>query len=399
MNIIHILRQNIAGKLLNHLAVFLINVMIVRLLGSSQSGIYFNQLYVFNFVAMVCSLGLDYAAIAWIAGKPVLQATIHRMLLKVVLFFFILLLLIIFVIFPVFQVSIGLPNWAIIFFISGNLMMILFQGVLSALRRFNLQNISLLVTNLSFMGYLLFIQHRGFDLWFCVGMGYGLLFFVQGLLMMSFSYKKEVMMPAIDAKAFYAHGFRIMLSSLIYFCFLRIDNFFVEKYCDAVTLSNYVQCGKVGQYFLYFSSVISSTLLPFIASEKIAATYHEWSRMMRPYFLLIVAGAVLLALFGNYFYANLFGESFAGMQRIMLVMLPGYVCLGLLTLTNAVYIGKGNIAPIFKGDLLGLMFVLLFDLLLVPRLGVMAAASVSAVGYVLVFFYLWKGIRQQFAEL
>jgi O-antigen/teichoic acid export membrane protein len=196
--------------------------------------------------------------------------------------------------------------------------------------------------------------------------------------------------------AFIRPGIYIMISSLVYFAFLRIDNFFVEKYTDPVTLGNYVQCGKTGQYFLYFSSMISSTLLPFIASEKIGSSYSEWKKLMKPYILLISLAALCIAAFGKFVFPFLFGDEFTNMYLIMLILLPGFVCLGILTLLNAVYIGKGNIKRIFIGDLVGLCFVAILDTWLIPLYGVYAAATISSVAYVAVFLYLLAGFKKQF---
>ena len=87
INIANILKQNIFGKLLNHGIVFIINIIIVRLLGANISGSYFNELYIVNFIVFIFSAGLDYAAIAWLSREPRLLPVIHRFLLKVVLFF------------------------------------------------------------------------------------------------------------------------------------------------------------------------------------------------------------------------------------------------------------------------------------------------------------------------
>jgi O-antigen/teichoic acid export membrane protein len=228
---------------------------------------------------------------------------------------------------------------------------------------------------------------------------YAALLFVQGVLMTFASW-----MPLGDRHykvnwtPFFKHGLFIMLSSLVYFAFLRIDNFFVERYTDPKTLSNYVQCGKIGQYFLYFSSIISSTLLPFISSQEAIYSLSGWKKMMRPYVLLICIGAVFIALLGGFVYPLLFGEEFNQMQQYMLIFLPGFVCLGILTLINAVYLGNGNIKRIFLGDILGLLLVAAMDGLLVPAYGAKAAAMISSGAYCLLFLFLYKDLRKQFAH-
>lgn len=398
MNLSQILKQNIAGKLLNHGIVFLINVVIVRSLQAEESGYFFNNLYLINFLAFLFSLGLDYSAIAWISREPLAAPNIHKKLIAVVLFFTTVMLIVSYVVIPETSATLIPYSTAIVLFSSGNLMLILFQGFLSAQKKFNLQNIILTCSNLCFLIFLLFIIKGQISI-SIISFGYGLLYFIQGLLMIAFSYQKQVSNPArIEWPAFYKHGFFIMISSLVYFCFLRTDNFFVEKYCSGVTLSNYVQCGKVGQYFIYFSSVISSTLLPFLSSEKITSSYQEWKQLIKPYFILIITGAVILISSGKYIYPFVFGKEFNEMSHYMIILLPGFVCLGLLTLINAVYLSKGNVGKIFKGDMIGFIIVIVADTFLVPQYGAYAAATISSISYVIVFLFLWKDVRKQFNE-
>ena len=399
INIATILKHNVIGKLLNHLIVFFINVYIVRLLGASGSGFYFNELYVLNFVVFIFSAGLDYAAIALLAQEPKLLPVLNKMLFGVIILFTAVMVFYCYVILPSSNHYFDQPAIAIILFSIGNLLLIFYQGILSALKKFNLQNILLGTCNLLFLLYLLFLFNPGdTDFLKKISTSYAVLIFVQGLLMFFFSLNKKTTGTAsVSWLVFIRSGIYIMISSLVYFAFLRVDNFFVERYADDITLSNYVQCGKIGQYFLYFSSIISSTLLPFISTETVGASFKEWKKMMKPYILLICMAALLIGLTGHYFFPLIFGNDFKEMQPLMLILLPGFVCLGMLTLLNAVYIGKGNIRRIFLGDLMGLGLVLLFDALLVPRYGAYAAAIISSISYCLVFLFLLSSFKKQFS--
>lgn len=277
--------------------------------------------------------------------------------------------------------------------------MIFFQGVLSALKKFNLQNIILGACNLLFLAYLYFFFKPGEpDNLEKIAIAYAALLLIQGIMMFAFSYAKSLDNNIkVNRAAFLRSGIYIMFSSLVYFAFLRVDNFFVEKYAGNITLGNYVQCGKIGQYFLYFSSIISSTILPFISTETVGASYTEWKKMMKPYIILICLAALFIAATGYYLFPVIFGNDFTEMYPIMLILLPGFVCLGMLTLLNAVYIGKGNIRMIFAGDLMGLILVVVFDFLLVPEYGAIAAAIISSVAYCIVFLFLLAGFKKQFS--
>ncbi len=398
INIATVLKHNVIGKLLNHVAIFFINIFIVRHLGASESGLYFNELYLLNFIVFVFSAGLDYAAIALLSQEPFLLPTINRMLFKVVVFFAAILSVYVFFLLPMNNHYFRQPAVAIILFSIGNLLMIFYQGILSALKKFNLQNMVLGISNILFLIYLfVFFTPKEKEPLETIAIAYSILYITQGIMMFILSYTKnnEISIP-VRWNVFIRSGIYIMVSSLIYFAFLRVDNFFVEKYENVTTLGNYVQCGKIGQYFLYFSSVISSTLLPFISTETVGASYSEWKKMMKPYIILLCLAAVAIAASGKFIFPFLFGEDFTEMYPLMLILLPGFVCLGMLTLLNAVYIGKGNIRKIFIGDLTGLLMVTGFDIWLVPLYGAYAAAIISSVAYCLVFIYLAISFKKQF---
>lgn len=399
IHIATILKHNVIGKLLNHLVVFFINVLIVRLLGASISGTYFNELYVLNFIVFIFSAGLDYAAIAVLSRYPEMLQAVNRLLIGIVIVFAASLLLVQLVSQNLWGSYFNQPFLAILLFSTGNLLLIFFQGVLSALKKFNLQNIILGACNLVFLAYLLFFFTAG-DQGNLekITLAYAILFIAEGLLMYMFSMSGT---PAGGTKLkldiFFRSGVYVMLSSLVYFAFLRVDNFFVERYDSGNMLGNYVQCGKIGQYFLYFSSVISSTLLPFISTETVGASFDEWKKMMKPYILLICLAAIFIAATGYYLFPAIFGKDFGDMYPLMLILLPGFVSLGILTLLNAVYIGKGNIRMIFAGDMMGLVLVMLFDFLFVPKHGAIAAAIISSVAYCLVFLFLLNSFKKQFS--
>lgn len=395
-----ILKHNLVGKMINHGCVFFINVLLVRMLGSSLSGSFFNELYLFNFIAFIASMGLDYAAIRFYGQNHAFLHSINRKLLLVATIstvFFVL----IFTGISAFSLSDWVTHtFAGILFCSGNLLMILYQGVLSARKQFNLQNIILGVTNFVYLFLLYYLYSSGKVLNIgTLAKSYAVLFLVQGICLMAFSFRNEPSVKMeISLRPMIKHGIWIMISSLIYFAFLRADNFFVEKYSTDNSLGSYVQCGKIGQYFLYFSSIISSTILPFIRSEKISVSLAEWKSLMKPYIAILILTTAIVAIAGPWVFPVLFGAGFENMHHLMWIFLPGFFCLGLLTLMNAVYIGNNNIRRIFTGDSIGLLLVLVLDYLLVPKYGAKAAALISSISYVVVFLYLLAGFKKNFIK-
>jgi len=401
INIQKTLRQNLAGKLLNHFIVFLINVLIVRMLGTDQSGAYFNELYILNFIAFIFSMGMDFSVVRLLSQEPALAGPLKKMMSLVVLFFIAIASGFIFFTGEGSLLSLQ-PRIAMFIFCTGNLLLILFQGWLSAVKKFNTQNIILLSSNFIFLIWL-FINKNidGPAALFSISYGYGSLFIIQGLLMYLFSIPSSTSLQKkvkISWFTFLKGGMIIMLSSLAYFGFLRVDNFFVEKYTNPQTLSNYVQCGKVGQYFIYFSSIISSTMLPFMRIEGFANSFKEWVKMLRPYVSLLIVASLIILIFGAKLFPLVFGDGFQEMFFYMAILLPGYVCLGMLTLINTVYIGKGKLVRMLYGDIGGFLLVTILDFFFVPKYGAVGAAIISSVAYCLLFIYLLLGLRKLFLE-
>jgi len=398
MNIAHILKANIAGKIMNHFLVFLINVVMVRLIGVFESGSYFNELYILNFFAFLFSFGLDFATIARVSKDPSCIPFLHQLFFKLGLGVGLLIFGVCYFILPLSQIQPIQNVLTITLFATGNLWLILFQGLLSASRRFNAQNAILISTNLLFLIWILVQSKQQMNVDELSSMYAGLIA-CQSVIMMIVSHKTtHDKTPSIQLRELFGYGLQIMASSLVYFVFLRADNFFVEHYAGKESLSNYVQCGKVGQYFIYFSSVISSTLIPFIASEQLVRTYRDWLSLMKPYVIIIVGGALLVCFSGPWLFPIVFGDSFHSMYSYMNILMPGYVFLGILTLLNAVYLGKGDIKTIFRGDLIAMLLLLSLDFFLVPKYGATGAAIISSVCYFLLCLYLWFNLKKHFKQ-
>ena len=83
----------------------------------------------------------------------------------------------------------------------------------------------------------------------------------------------------------------------------------------------------------------------------------------------------------------------------MIYFLPGFLCLGLLTLLNAVYIARGQIMRMLLGDIIGFILLIILDVVLLPHFNIQAAALISSVCYAVVFLFLLVGIQKKFYQI
>jgi O-antigen/teichoic acid export membrane protein len=392
------IRYNLLLKGLNHGLVFLINILLVRALGASVSGIFFNDLYCLSALAFLGSLGLDYTVIASIASSP---NSFSFWVKKIGQFAFLILPILFGLIFSLvhFKIITSQHLTVAVIFTFGQLLSILFQGLMSAIKAFKIQNYILLSTNLLLLFYLVLITYNINQIQISsLYLALAITIFSQGIAigLAAFLVKKTKEKPS-NSELFNGlkHGVVVMISTVIYFFFIRVDGFFVEQITDPKSLSIYVQCGKVGQYLLLFASLVSSSFIPFISEENEYHPKKDWQKIISPYFYILFLMALLIFFTGKWVFPWLFGSDFNDMYKLMNILLPGYLALGCLTLLNAFYIGKKMIRRMLIGDVLGLSLILSLNILLYSFKNVEWIATASSFSYFLLFLFMGIGIRKR----
>jgi O-antigen/teichoic acid export membrane protein len=121
-------------------------------------------------------------------------------------------------------------------------------------------------------------------------------------------------------------------------------------------------------------------------------------RVLRPAALLMGGMALGMLAFGHWAIVLLFGRAFERAYPALLLLLPGFACLALLSLLGQYFASRGF--PLFLSGywLLGFAANLSLNLLLIPRYGLMAAAASSSVTYALVFGLLLRRFLQDRAR-
>ena len=177
-------------------------------------------------------------------------------------------------------------------------------------------------------------------------------------------------------------------ANIIFFLINRVDFFFVEKYCTANQLGNYIMVSRLGQMLLFFPQVLASVIFPQAAGNTNMATIAESTlitgRLLSRIYLLMF---IVLLLAGKWLFPFMFGPTFTSMYILMLIFLPGFFALSNLAVISAFLLGNGHLKINITGTLLALIIVVGGDMLVVERFGVFAAAAVSTLAYTCNFIY------------
>ena len=183
---------------------------------------------------------------------------------------------------------------------------------------------------------------------------------------------------------------------------MRADFYFVEKYCDAKTLGNYVQVAKIGQMALLLPSMLGGVIFPFSvnAEEGFAKKINFICRVLTLFFL---AGMTGLLIFGKYIFVHLLGADFDLVHTGILAAFPGVFCLAMNIVFTSYFEGQNRQWRILGSTLMSLVIILVCDRIFVPQYGYMAAAfifsSANAAGMLVLLAGYMKKSKSSFKEI
>jgi O-antigen/teichoic acid export membrane protein len=212
------------------------------------------------------------------------------------------------------------------------------------------------------------------------GAGLALLYSIRYSPIHSLTYPKKDECRKLFRFAIVALG-----ANIAYYLINRVDYLFVEAWCSAKSLGNYVQVSKMGQLFLIIPTIISSAVYPQAAKGDNENVIKLILRIVSLFILLyafIIIGAYL---FSDKLFIWLFGNTFDEMYVPFLVLLPGILFLSIHIIIAAFFGGKNK--PMYNVITTGagLIVVLAGDILLIKPMGITGAALVSSAGYTTAF--------------
>jgi O-antigen/teichoic acid export membrane protein len=78
-----------------------------------------------------------------------------------------------------------------------------------------------------------------------------------------------------------------------------------------------------------------------------------------------------------------------------LLLIPGVWALSNLFVLSAYFGGINKVKINVQGALISLLFILLMDYLFIPSYGIIAAAIISSVGYIINFLFSFKHLQRE----
>ncbi len=379
-----------------YLSVFFLNLFIARHFEASISGHIYYLCSIYALVQLFISMSLDSGIIFFVARKEI---AVGRLLNFSILWSAVCGVAIYFVI-PVFYDVSGIDQSlfriSAICFIFGNLLLTYCTGIFYAKRNYSFPNLVTLVLNLVLI---LLIPGNIFATWAGITDAnyfywYFSSFLLTGILL---SMAAQVKYVKLKFQGF-LNGKEIQMlirycglafaANIIFFFLYRVDYWFVERFCDASSLGNYIQVSKLGQLFFVIPTILASAVFPLVAGGQKDTVKRILPLLSRAILFLYLCICVLIIIMGKWLFPFLFGSSFNDMYLAFVLLVPGILSLSCLFTLTAYYAGKDRIWTNIKGSLLALLVITAGDSIFIPRYGIAAAALVSSIGYIIYQVYI-----------
>lgn len=402
-----ILLQSILWRGLYYVSAFVINILIARHFQASVSGSVYYISSIYALVLLVASLSFESGIIYFSAKAQIPPDRLFNFSIA----WSLIIGLVTFTVVRIFfnklydGISPDLMLFSAVLYITGNLLITYCSGFFYAANNFVVPNIIIITGTLMLI---ILIPYNGRSVipainnenYFYV---YFSTFFVQGLCMAAAAWIKYV--PAFSFKILSAAQLQLLFrycglaftGNVIFFLLYRADYFFVERYCTAEQLGNYIQVSKLVHLFFVLPTILASVVFPVTASgHNEEAITKLLTLLSRSIFLLYTLTCTFLALTGKWLFPFVFGESFAEMYQPFLWLIPGILSLsGIFTLT-AYFAGKNRIKVNISGSVYALIVIVVGDIVFIPRYGIEAAAIVSSIGYMVYQVYIITVFKKEY---
>lgn len=399
------LLHNTGWKMIAMLFTLLNNILIVRILGVETSAVFFYAFAIFILLSTVLKLGLENGIVYFLSKNPE-QTKSVTFFLSIV---FIIQTIIALIILKYFiSETLGFNIFWVVVFIVCNILLYYINAFYQVKKMFISLNICscAIVILQTVMLTILYVTPVNFLIKFGfantakdkIMVISGAAILLQMVLLIIFFYlanKNDFKQPFSNNglfKKLFSYSFLNFIITVLFFLVLRADFYFVGKYCNKISLSNYLQSAKIGQMLLIFPGLIAGVIFPYTINEPqiLAGKVAYLCRFLTFIYLLIY---VVFLLTGNFVFTWLLGPDFKLMYEIFAVSFFGIYCLSINLLFISYFEGINKLKIILLSLAVTFMMLIFLNFLFIPGYGYMAAAYVFSMSNFLGLLILFKKFR------
>jgi stage V sporulation protein B len=196
------------------------------------------------------------------------------------------------------------------------------------------------------------------------------------------------------ARSALGFGLRGQAGNILQFLNLRLDQLLVPALLNLGSAGVYLVAVRISEVVTQVSSSAAAFLFPEVASQPERRATKVTEVTTRLTLLVVVAGALPLAVLAQPILALAFGPEFADGASTVRIMLVAMVPLSLVRLLAGDLKGRGRPGIVSVAALVAVVATIAGDLILIPSLGIDGAALASLVAYAVSAVILLSAYRR-----
>jgi O-antigen/teichoic acid export membrane protein len=390
MNLRQAIFHNTTWNIIGTLLTFISNIIIVRLLGIEYSGSFFYVLALLTLVCTALKLGIENGIVFIVSGSPGSTRALFLLLFPVAVLQSLAAIVITYFLAGMIEnISI---SWAVVFIIS-NIFYYYITAFYQARKMFKSLNVfkTFFTVLQTILLALLYFNKEGIypkilqqvPLLQVIFIILTLFTALQIVVLLVYFYLKTTPSGPVypDLPLFKRlmnfSGINYLVTILI-FLISRVDFYFVEKYCDSVTFSNYSQVAKLGQIALIIPGLLGGVIFPFSVNTQ-EAMQGKVVFLCRLSGLFFLCFFLIVLMIGNGFFPWLLGADFNLVYKGILLSFLGVYSMAVSILLLSYFEGRNAQSIVLVSYFVTLCLIITGDYFLVEQFGYIAASLIFSV--------------------
>ena len=208
--------------------------------------------------------------------------------------------------------------------------------------------------------------------------------------------KKTEGIYTFDIKLFkrmLAYGIKAQIGNLVQLMNYRVNIFIINYFLAINQVGIYSNAVALGETLWQISGSIATVVFPMTTGSKNKEELKYFiNKVTRISFTLIIIFSIILALISDKVIYILFGKEFMEASKALMFLLPGISIFSISNILSNYMAGVAKIQYNIYSSMISFAFTMVFNLILVPRIGISGAAIATSLSYIVfticaIFFY------------
>ena len=206
-----------------------------------------------------------------------------------------------------------------------------------------------------------------------------LIFYIRKISVIAFGFNKILFRESMK------YGLKSHIGNIAQFLNYRLDMFLIAVFLTPTEVGYYIISVSLVEKIFMIPNAIATVLFPRVASLKECDANNITSKVSRHTFIIVLFLSFFIALLSNPFIRILFGSIFLPAVMPLIILLPGVIALSVAKILSSDIAGRGKPQYNTYASIVSLVLNFTLNLYFIPLWGIRGAAFSSTVSYVATF--------------